>query len=45
MAVSSTGKTRLWAKRLGVWAFLFFFIKGLLWLIVPAVIAMTAFAD
>lgn len=29
-------------KRLGFSGFLFFFIKGLLWLIVPAVIAYTA---
>jgi len=28
-----------WTKRFGVVAFLFFLIKGLLWLIVPAVIA------
>ncbi len=42
---ASMRKTRLWAKRLGVWAFLFFFFKGLLWLIVPAVIAMTAFSS
>lgn len=29
-----------WARRLGAGAFLFFLIKGLLWLIVPALIAM-----
>ena len=27
-----------WLKRLGVAGFLFFFIKGMLWLIVPAAI-------
>jgi hypothetical protein len=27
-----------WLKRIGVAAFLFFFIKGLLWLMVPAAI-------
>jgi len=27
-----------WIKRFGVAGFLFFFIKGLLWLIVPAVL-------
>ncbi len=27
-----------WIKRLGVAGFLFFFIKGMLWLIVPAVL-------
>jgi len=25
-----------WVKRLGFWGFLFFLVKGLLWLIVPA---------
>jgi hypothetical protein len=28
-----------WGKRFGIVAFLFFLIKGLLWLVVPAVIA------
>jgi hypothetical protein len=28
-----------WTKRVGLAAFLFFLVKGLLWLIVPAVIA------
>ena len=27
-----------WLKRLGFWGFLFFFVKGLLWLIVPSVL-------
>ncbi|MDQ3063007.1 MAG: alanyl-tRNA synthetase [Acidobacteriota bacterium] len=27
-----------WIKRFGVVGFLFFFIKGLLWLIIPAVL-------
>ena len=31
-----------WLRRLGAGAFLFFFIKGLLWLIVPAVIALVS---
>lgn len=26
----------VWARRLGLLGFLFFFVKGLLWLIVPA---------
>lgn len=34
---------RLW-RRLGLAAFLFFLIKGLLWLIVPALIAAGAFS-
>lgn len=28
-----------WTKRFGIVAFFFFLIKGLLWLIVPAVVA------
>ena len=32
-------KMILWLKRLGVAGFLFFLIKGLLWLIVPGLIA------
>ncbi len=31
-----------WVKRLGVAGFMFFFIKGLLWLVIPAVIAWRA---
>ncbi len=27
-----------WIKRFGFWGFMFFLIKGLLWLIVPAVL-------
>ena len=27
-----------WLKRVGFWGFMFFFIKGLAWLIVPAVL-------
>ena len=38
-APSSDGPAwRQWLKRLGVAGFLFFFIKGLLWLIVPALL-------
>lgn len=29
---------KMWIRRLGVAGFLFFLIKGLLWLIVPAVL-------
>jgi hypothetical protein len=29
-------RTAAWIKRLGLWGFLFFLVKGLLWLIVPA---------
>ena len=29
-------KTAIWIKRLGFWGFLFFLVKGLLWLLVPA---------
>jgi len=34
-----TRRALKWSKRVGLAAFLFFLIKGLLWLIVPAVIA------
>lgn len=33
----------VWARRLGVVGFLFFFIKGLLWLIVPGVLMYFGF--
>ncbi|HTG93015.1 MAG TPA: hypothetical protein VL866_10535 [Pyrinomonadaceae bacterium] len=33
-------KTLTWIKRLGLWGFLFFLVKGLLWLLVPALIAI-----
>ena len=29
-----------WIKRLGFWGFLFFLVKGLLWLAIPALIAI-----
>jgi hypothetical protein len=29
-------KSAIWIKRLGLWGFLFFLVKGLLWLLVPA---------
>lgn len=31
-----------WIKKLGFWGFLFFLVKGLLWLTVPALIAILA---
>jgi hypothetical protein len=31
-----------WIKRLGFWGFMFFLVKGLLWLIIPGVIAILA---
>ena len=34
--------TEKWTKRVGTAAFLFFLIKGLLWLIVPALVAYFA---
>jgi hypothetical protein len=33
---------RTLVKRLGFWGFMFFLVKGLLWLIIPAVIAYFA---
>lgn len=35
-----TAKTLI--KRLGFWGFMFFLVKGLLWLIIPALIAYFA---
>jgi len=35
-----TGKRLI--RRLGFWGFMFFLVKGLLWLIIPAVIAVLA---
>jgi hypothetical protein len=32
-------KVANWIKRLGFWGFLFFLVKGLLWLLIPALIA------
>jgi len=31
-----------WIKRLGFWGFMFFLVKGLLWLLIPALIAFWA---
>ena len=31
-----------WIKRLGFWGFLFFLVKGLLWLLVPGLLALWA---
>lgn len=40
---TETGPTpsrwKRWAVRFGFWGFMFFLVKGLLWLIVPALIA------
>lgn len=33
-----SGRVMGWVKKLGVAGFLFFLVKGLLWLIVPAVV-------
>jgi hypothetical protein len=33
----------IWLKRLGFWGFVFFLVKGLLWLLVPALIALWQF--
>jgi hypothetical protein len=39
----SNTSLKTWAKRLGFWGVLFFVLKGLLWLAIPALIAL--FAD
>ena len=31
-----------WIKKLGFWGFMFFLVKGLLWLTIPALIAFFA---
>lgn len=38
----TNGKIKIWIKRLGFWGFMFFLVKGLLWLIVPALVAVLA---
>jgi hypothetical protein len=35
-------KVKTWIKRLGFWGVVFFLVKGLLWLAIPALIAMLA---
>jgi hypothetical protein len=35
-------KTAIWIKRLGFYGFLFFLVKGLLWLLIPALVAILA---
>lgn len=38
----STSRFARWTKRFGAFAFFFFLIKGLAWLIVPAAVAVLA---
>ncbi len=38
----SAMRLKSWAKTLGFWGFLFFLMKGLLWLTIPALIALIA---
>ena len=40
--VMESGKIKTWIKRLGFWGFMFFLVKGLLWLAIPLLIAMFA---
>jgi hypothetical protein len=35
-------KVVTWIKRVGFWGFMFFLVKGLLWLIVPGLIGLWA---
>lgn len=35
-------KLKTWVKRFGFWGFMFFLVKGLLWLLIPAVLAVLA---
>ena len=41
-AGESSMEVKIWLKRLGFWGFLFFLVKGLLWLAIPALIALWA---
>jgi hypothetical protein len=34
---------KTWIKRLGFWGFMFFLVKGLLWLIIPGLIYVFSF--
>ena len=38
----NSANLKTWVKRLGFWGFMFFLVKGLLWLLIPAVLAMLA---
>jgi len=33
---------KVWIKRLGFWGFMFFLLKGILWLTIPALLALLA---
>ena len=35
-------QVKSWIKRLGFWGFIFFLVKGLLWLALPALISIFA---
>jgi hypothetical protein len=37
-----TTKVKTWIKRLGFWGLMFFLAKGLLWLAIPALVAIIA---
>ena len=39
-AAERSMSVKSWIKRMGFWGFLFFLVKGLLWLTVPALIAL-----
>ena len=41
---ADTTRRREWLKRFGFWGFIFFLVKGLLWLIVPALVAYWSLA-
>jgi hypothetical protein len=35
-------EVKAWIKRLGFWGFMFFLLKGLLWLTIPTLLAILA---
>jgi hypothetical protein len=41
-ALANRMSLKIWVKKLGFWGFMFFLVKGLLWLTIPALIAVLA---
>jgi hypothetical protein len=41
---SRSGRVLRWIRRIGFWGFLFFLVKGLLWLLLPWLLARGIFS-
>ena len=41
-AAAKLMNVKVWIKRLGFWGLMFFLLKGLLWLTIPALLALLA---